>query len=155
LGIAGGNGRAVNAIQRLEQIAGNGHQGARVAGRHRGGSRAILDLLMATRMDESFLRRRATSTGSSMATTSEAGTMVARSCANDCKALGSPPTAGAHREWVQELAARRERDAGAVVAPHAVNSQCDHGRLVQAGLGPKINATVKTKARATKCSCGP
>ena len=33
------------------------------------------------------------------------------------------------RMFVEKLTARRERDAGAVIAPHAVNSQCDHGRL--------------------------
>jgi hypothetical protein len=33
---------------------------------------------------------------------------------------------------VEELAARGERNAGAVVAPHAVNSQCDgHRRILK------------------------
>jgi hypothetical protein len=83
VGHLGGNGRAVNAIQRLEQIAGNGHQGARVAGRHRGGSRAILDLLDGNAHGRILLAAQATSTGSSMATTSVAATTVARSCEND------------------------------------------------------------------------
>ena len=30
---------------------------------------------------------------------------------------------------IEELAARRERDAGAVITPHAVNGQSDHERL--------------------------
>ena len=40
-----GDGWAINAIQRLQQITGNGHQSARVASRYRGGGSAILDLL--------------------------------------------------------------------------------------------------------------
>jgi hypothetical protein len=40
-----GNGRAVNAVQRLEQVARNGHQRAGVASRHRSLRRAVLDLL--------------------------------------------------------------------------------------------------------------
>ncbi|MNF05810.1 hypothetical protein D3C80_2056300 [compost metagenome] len=39
--------------------------------------------------------------------------------------------------FVEELTARRERDAGAVIAPHAVNSQCDHGRLADLLRGPE------------------
>jgi len=42
-------------------------------------ARPSLTAWAARRMEESFLRRRATSTGSSMATTSEAGTISMRS----------------------------------------------------------------------------
>jgi hypothetical protein len=37
------------------------------------------------------------------------------------------PAAGGRQDGIKKLAARRERDAGAVVAPHAIDSQSDHG----------------------------
>ena len=90
---------------------------------------------MATRIEESFFLRKATSTRIVPGTTSVAGTMVAAVVGERLQAVrqANKQQAGI-RVVVEKLAARRERDAGAVVAP-AVNSQCDHGRLLS--VGPK------------------
>ena len=54
---------------------------------------------MATRIEESFFLRKATSTGSSMATTSVAGTMVARSWENDCRLSARPTSSRRASGW--------------------------------------------------------
>jgi hypothetical protein len=63
----------------LEHIARHRHQRAGIAGGNTGASLAFLDLrVTATRIEESFFLRSATSTGSSIVMTSVAGTMVTR-----------------------------------------------------------------------------
>src|SRR6218665_675660 len=84
-----------------------------------------LTCCIATRIEESFFLRKATSTESSIATTSVAATRAARAVGR-----ADQQQAGI-RMMVEKRAACRERDAGAMVAPHAVNGQCDHGRLVR------------------------
>src|SRR5574343_446075 len=66
---------------------------------------------MATRMDESFLRRNATSTESSMVTTSLAGTIVARAQSlAGAKASGKPTSSSS----ASGCLSRKARQAGRV-----------------------------------------
>ena len=132
IGHLGGNGRAVNAIERLEDIAGNGHQGTRVAGGNRGSSRAILYLLNGNAHGRILLAAQGNLHGvihgNHLGGQHDGSALVRERLKTVLQTDQQQMGIGM---IVEELAARRERDAGAVVAPHAVNSQCDHGRLVR------------------------
>ncbi len=73
-----GDRRALDAGERLQYVAGNGHQRAGVAGGNAGLRPPSFTRFSATRIEESFFLRSATSTGSSISTTSVAGRPSAR-----------------------------------------------------------------------------
>jgi hypothetical protein len=52
------------------------------------------------------------------------------------------------RVMLEKVATRRQRDAGAMITPHAVNSECGHGWSMRSGKQELNGASIKTKARS-------
>ena len=128
IGHLGCNRRAVDTIQRFQQVARNGHQRARIPRRHSCRSRAILDLLNGHAHGGILLPAQRHFHGIVHAD-DLAGRDHGRAFVRErFQTLWLP-----HEQQmgvgmgIEKLAARRQRDAGAVVAPHAVNCQGDHG----------------------------
>ena len=149
------DGRCRPAV--FSTIARHRHQRAGIAGRDAGLRLAVLDLLIATRIDESFFRRRATSTGRpSRRLRWPATTRGARMLA-----AGASASARADQQQLR-VGMRVPGNAGrpasvtrrAVVAAHAVDGQSSHGLNCRAnGIQRPDAARSRTKAR--HCAAQP
>jgi hypothetical protein len=123
-----GNGRTIDAIQRLEHVAGNCHQGPGIARRHRRRRRSVLDLLDGNAHGRILFAAQSNLKGIVHGHHFAGGHQGCTLMGKTLQSLGQPHHQQS-RPWValQEMAACRQRDMGAMVAAHAVNSQCDHG----------------------------
>ena len=153
VGQLAGNGRAVDAVQGFEHIAGNRHQRAGVACRHGSGGFAAFDLLNGHAHRRVFFAPQShfhrVVHGHNLAGGHQRGARVDKAL----QCLGQAD----HQQLrigmvIQKLTARRQRDAGAVVAPHAINSQSNHEMRCRPPVGPRLkreSAQGIKKARAT------
>ena len=132
IGQLAGNGRPVDAIEGFEHIARNGHQGAGVARRHRRCRCTVLDLLDGHPHGGVFLAAQChldrVFHGHHFAGVDQGSALVNKALQGLWQAHQQEPRILA---LIQKPAARRQRDAGAMVAPHAINGQCNHVCLFQ------------------------
>ena len=129
----------------------NGHQGPGIAGRHRRRCGAVLDLLNGHRIEEFFLR--ATSTGSSMATTTS---WLARWSLGRGERLQvcPPPAAGGHPVVVENWRHAASVTRGPWSPPCSQQPVIATGRLVRSARGAKMN-TMKKRPALQGGSNGP
>ena len=129
IGHLAGNGRPVDAVERLEYIAGNRHQRARVACRHGRLGGAVLDLLYGHAHGRVFLAPQChfhgVVHGHHLAGRHQGGALVNKALQ---RLRQSHQQQACFRVLLQKGAAGRQRDSGAVVTPHAIHSQSNHGQ---------------------------
>ena len=154
------NGRTVNPVHGLEYITGNGHQGTRVARRDSGGGLAIAHLLNGH-----------THGGIFFLTQSHFERVVRLHHFGGYHHLGSGIgkisefLCSTHQQEArirvrrQKTSAGRQRNEGAVVAAHTIDSQSDRGGRGHGILGLKTgqykSKATKTKARGYSKKVAP
>jgi hypothetical protein len=127
-----GNSRSLDTLHGFQNVAGNRHQGRRIAGRNRGLRQAVLYLLHCHAHGRVFLaaqrdlqrvvhRNHFAGRNDTRPGMGEAGQGLGQSDQNQVR-IGM---------LFEELFAGGQSDLGTMVASHAVDSDCDHGVTTQ------------------------